>query len=141
LVFGLIVEGGGALLLSRVPDDATYLVNVLPGLVAIGFGLGFSFVAAPLIVMARVTSEDSGMASGLMRTAHEIGISLGVAALSAVATAAALSGQLADGYRQAMLVAAVVAGLLALVSLIVGAHNPAGGCYHNSPSRTRDTHA
>jgi len=118
LVLGLIIEGSGALLLARVPADATYLVNVLPGLVAIGFGLGFSFVAAPLIVMARVTSADAGMASGLMQTAHEIGISLGVAALSAIATAAAVSGQLVDSYRQGMLVAAALAGVLVLVSLI-----------------------
>ncbi len=118
LFLGLVVEGGGALLLAGVPTDATYFANVLPGLVAIGFGLGFSFVAAPLIVMSTVRSEDSGMASGLMQTAHEIGITLGVATLSAVATAAAVSSGLATGYRQGMLVAALFAALLAVLTLI-----------------------
>ena len=118
LVLGLIIEGGGALLLARVPADATYGANVLPGLVAIGFGLAFSFVAAPLIVMSRVSNDDSGLASGLMQTAHEIGISLGVATLSAIATAAAVSSGLAAGYRQGMLIAALIAGVLVLVTVV-----------------------
>jgi EmrB/QacA subfamily drug resistance transporter len=119
IVTGLIIEGGGALLLARVPSDAGFLVNVLPGFLAIGVGLGFSFVASPLVVMADVRGDEAGLASGLMQTAHEIGISLGIASLSAVATATALQMGLAAGYRQSMVAAALVAGLLAIVSLIV----------------------
>jgi predicted MFS family arabinose efflux permease len=89
-----------------------------PGLVTIGFGLGFSFVATPPIVMSRVASEDAGMVSGLMQTAHEIGIALGVAMLSAVATAATVASGLAAGYRQGMLATAVVAGVLAVLALV-----------------------
>jgi predicted MFS family arabinose efflux permease len=119
IVLGLLIECGGALLLARVPSDAGYLVNVLPGFVAIGIGLGFSFVASPLVVMADVRSDEAGLASGLMQTAHEIGISLGIASLSAVATAVAMQMGLAAGYRQSLVAAAVVAGLLAIVSLVV----------------------
>jgi hypothetical protein len=119
IVVGLIIEGGGALFLSQVPSDAGYFGNVLPGFVAIGIGLGFSFVASPLVVMADVGGQDAGLASGLMQTAHEIGISLGIASLSAVATAVAMQTGLAAGYRQSMLVAAVAAALLAIVSLVV----------------------
>jgi hypothetical protein len=68
--------------------------------------------------MSKVANEDSGMASGLMQTAHEIGISLGLAGLSAVATAAAAASGLAVGYRQGMLVAAAAAGLLAVLTLV-----------------------
>lgn len=119
IVIGLIIEGGGALLLARVPSESAYFANVLPGFLAIGVGLGFSFVASPLLVMADVGSDDAGLASGLMQTAHEIGISLGIASLSAVATAVAMQTGLAAGYRQSMVAAAVAAGLLAIVSLIV----------------------
>jgi hypothetical protein len=119
IVLGLVIEGGGALLLGRVPTDAGYFANVLPGFLAIGIGLGFSFVASPLVVMADVGGDDAGLASGLMQTAHEIGISLGIASLSAVATAVAMQMGLAAGYRQSMVVAALVAGLLAVASLIV----------------------
>ncbi len=119
LLVGLVIEAGGALLLAQVPSHANYLTNVLPGFVAIGIGLGFSFAAAPLVVMADVRSSDSGLASGLMQTAHEIGISLGVASLSAITTSIAVQAGLAAGYRQSMLVAAVIAGLLAVLSLTV----------------------
>jgi EmrB/QacA subfamily drug resistance transporter len=119
IVLGLVIEAGGALLLARMPSDATYFASVLPGFLAIGIGLGFSFVASPLLVMADVGGDDAGLASGLMQTAHEIGISLGIASLSAVATAVAMETGLAAGYRQSMVAAAVVAGLLAIVSLIV----------------------
>jgi EmrB/QacA subfamily drug resistance transporter len=119
IVLGLVIEGGGALLLARVPTDASYFANIVPGFLAIGIGLGFSFVASPLLVMADVGGDDAGLASGLMQTAHEIGISLGIASLSAVATAVAMQTGLAAGYRQSMVAAAVVAGLLAIVSLIL----------------------
>ncbi len=119
IVLGLVIEAGGALLLARVPSDASYFASVLPGFLAIGIGLGFSFVASPLLVMADVGGDEAGLASGLMQTAHEIGISLGIASLSAVATAVAMQTGLAAGYRQSMVAAAVVAGLLAVVSLIV----------------------
>jgi EmrB/QacA subfamily drug resistance transporter len=127
LLLGLVIEGGGALFLANVPAGPTYIANVLPGFLAIGFGLGFSFVAAPAIVMARVSSEDAGMVSGLMQTAHEIGISLGVALLSAIASATMAPAGLASGYRQGMLVAAVIAALLAVVTVTaVPSIRPAG---------------
>jgi len=119
IILGLIVEAFGALFLARVPSDASYFADVLPGLLAIGVGLGFSFVAAPLVVMADVRGDDAGLASGLMQTAHEIGISLGVASLSAVTTAVAMQAGLAAGYRESMVAAALVAGLLAIATLVL----------------------
>jgi EmrB/QacA subfamily drug resistance transporter len=127
LLAGLVIEAGGALLLAQVSTHSTYPANVLPGFLAIGIGLGFSFAGAPLVVMADVRSEDSGLASGLMQTAHEIGISLGVASLSAITTSVAISAGLVVGYRQSMLVAAGIAGVLAVFSLaVVPAVRPAG---------------
>jgi len=127
LLVGLVTEAGGALLLSQVPSTASYFINVMPGFLTIGIGLGFSFAGAPIVVMADVPASESGLASGLMQTAHEIGISLGVALLSAVATSIAIQSGLAEGYRQGMLVAAVIAGLLAVLSLTaVPAVRPTG---------------
>ena len=128
LLIGLVIEGAGVLFLAQVPSHASYFTNLLPGLLAIGVGLGFSFASAPFIVMADVSPDDAGLASGLMQTAHEIGISLGVASLSAVATFVAIQSGLAAGYRQSMLVAALIAGLLAVLSLtVVPAVRPSPG--------------
>lgn len=119
IVLGLLIEGGVALLLARVSSDEAYFATYCPGFIALGIGLGFSFVASPLLVMADVGSDDAAQASGLMQTADEIGISLGIASLSAVATAVATQTGLGSGYRQSVVAAALVAGLLAIVSLIV----------------------
>jgi EmrB/QacA subfamily drug resistance transporter len=139
IILGLIVEGAGALFLAWAPADASYFAKILPGLLAIGMGLGFSFVAAPLVVMADVRGDDAGLASGLMQTAHEIGISLGVASLSAVTTAVAMQAGLAAGYRQSMVAAAIVAGLLALATLVfvpaVRASGARGGLHGHGGAR------
>jgi EmrB/QacA subfamily drug resistance transporter len=127
IALGLILTGGGALLLARVPDHATYLVNLLPSFVAIGVGLGLCFVAVPITVMADVDSEHAGLASGLMTTAHEIGAALGVAVLSAVATAGAAQAGFSAGYREGMLAAAFIAVAVAVISLLsVPAVRPVG---------------
>lgn len=118
LLVGLVIEGAGGLILAQVPSHADYFTNVLPGFLTVGIGLGFSFAGAPVAAMADVKPGDSGLASGLMQTAHEIGISLGVASLSAIAASVALQAGLAAGYRQSMVVAAVIAGLLAVFTLI-----------------------
>jgi MFS family permease len=117
LVLGLLVAASGAILLSRVPADAGYLANLLPGLVLVGLGLGLVFVAVPITVMSRVGGDD-GLASGLMQTSHEIGISLGVAVLAGVASAAAAAGGgFTAGYREAL----VVAGLLGVAVAVAAA--------------------
>ena len=127
LLIGLGIEAAGALVLALTPTHAGYVTTVLPGFLLLGTGLGFSFAGAPIVVMADVADKDSGMASGLMQTAHEMGISLGVALLSAITTAVAIQAGLAAGYRQSMLVAATIAGLLAVFSLtVVPAVRPAG---------------
>jgi EmrB/QacA subfamily drug resistance transporter len=117
LMLGLAVEGGGALLLAHVPAEASYVANVLPGFVGIGFGLGLAFVAVPLLVMGNIRDADTGMASGMMQTAHEIGISLGVAVISAVATAGTAAAGFDVGFRDAMFAAALIAVVLAVASL------------------------
>jgi EmrB/QacA subfamily drug resistance transporter len=118
VLLGLVLEGGGALLLAHAPADANYFANVLPGFLGIGFGLGLAFVAVPLLVMADVSEADTGMASGMMQTAHEIGISLGVAAISAIATAGGAEAGFEAGFRQGLLAAALIAGLLVATSFI-----------------------
>jgi len=112
------VEGAGALLLAHVPTDASYVANVLPGFLGIGFGLGLAFVAVPLLVMADIRDADTGMASGMMQTAHEIGISLGVAVISAVATAGTAEAGFEAGFREALFAAALIAGVLVAASFI-----------------------
>lgn len=119
LFFGFALEAVGAILLAGAPASASYFGNVLPGFLSVGFGLGLVFVAAPLIVMHDVRDAQAGMASGMMQTAHEVGISLGVAVFSAIATVGAAGGGFGIGFRQGLLAAAAVAGVVAVASVLV----------------------
>ena len=62
-----------------------YAADVLPGFLLLGLGVGPMFVAISVAAMGDVPHEQSGLASGLMMTGHEVGAALGVAALTAVA--------------------------------------------------------
>jgi predicted MFS family arabinose efflux permease len=73
------------------------------------------FVAISVAAMSDVPGEQSGVASGLMMTGHEVGAALGVAALSTVAGDLTTRTGLIDGYSQAF--AAVIAGIAVLLAV------------------------
>jgi EmrB/QacA subfamily drug resistance transporter len=124
VVTGLLLTSGGALLIALAPDRADYLPNILPGLLLIGFGIGFVLISVQVTAMVDVTHEDAGLASGLMQTAHEVGAAMGVAVLATVATSA--GGGFAEGFGDAFATAAAIAvGLAVLAVLTVPAIRPA----------------
>ena len=120
VVFGLLLVGAGDLYLAAAPGDASYLADLLPGFLALGFGIGLVFVSVSVTAMADIDHARAGLASGLMTTAHEIGAALGVALFSAIA----VGGGYADGARAG----AAIAAVLVLAALItVPSYRPAEG--------------
>ena len=122
LAGGFAVAGGGALLLSGVDVGGSYLADVLPGMLVTGLGLGVVLVGVAVAVLTGAREEESGMLSGLNTTGHEVGGSLGIAALATIATAGVSQGAaatLASGIGDAFLAAALVAGVASLVALAV----------------------
>jgi len=118
LLIGLVAVGGAGLGLAFVPDHASYLADLLWAYVLLGFGAGLSFVGVSVGAMADVEHAEAGGASGLVTTGHEVGAALGVALLSAVATAGVTPGDLgalAAGYRSGFVV--VVGLTVALVGV------------------------
>ena len=123
-VAGLGLIAAGALLLSGVPDHASYAANLLPGFMVLALGIGLVFPAATVTTMSDVDGPRAGLASGLMMTGHELGAVLGVATFSAVATA---GSTFAAGYAHGFQLAAGVAAVLAVASLLaVPAVRPSG---------------
>jgi EmrB/QacA subfamily drug resistance transporter len=118
---GLVLTAAGGLMLAAAPDLASYAADILPGLLAIGFGVGLVFPAVAVTAMSRVQPHEAGLAAGVLSTSHEIGAALGVAVLAAVAaigdTASAAS--IAAGYEDGFIAAAGIA--LALAALAVAA--------------------
>jgi EmrB/QacA subfamily drug resistance transporter len=109
---GLTLMAVGGLILAAAPDSARYAPDLLPGFVVLGLGVGLVFPAASVTTMSDVHEEGAGLASGLMTTGHELGAAIGVAVVSAVATAASA---FPTGYGDGFLAIAAAAGLSAVV--------------------------
>jgi EmrB/QacA subfamily drug resistance transporter len=89
MAFGLVLMTLGNLWFTQVSADGSYAVDLLPGFLAIGVGLGFSFVPMSIAALAGVAPHEAGLASGLINTSQQIGGALGVAVLSTVSTSRA----------------------------------------------------
>ncbi len=71
--------------LAHLPVHVNYWVNILPAFVVMAIGMGFSFVSVTIAATSGVPQRESGLASGLLNTAQQIGGSLGLAILTGVA--------------------------------------------------------
>jgi EmrB/QacA subfamily drug resistance transporter len=123
---GAMVSAAGIYDLSRIPLHGSYLADLLPGLVVMSLGLGAIFVGATVAANAGVPADRAGLAAGLLNTSLQLGIAVGLAIFSALATArtndllaihAARSDALVEGYARALGGAAlflVIAGLISL---------------------------
>jgi EmrB/QacA subfamily drug resistance transporter len=126
LVAGLLVSTAGFALLTRIVGHGDYASHVLPAMVALGVGLGMSFVPITIAATSGVEPGDSGLASGLLNTTQQVGGSLGLAILSSVSTSrvtSALHGgsslplALTHGFKGAFTVAAALCAVGVAVAL------------------------
>jgi EmrB/QacA subfamily drug resistance transporter len=125
LVTGMLLFTIGHLLFSRTPINGAFVPDIILPMFLMGFGAGIAFMPLFLIATHSVSPSESGLVSGLIATSQMIGGSIGLAILAGVAAAytatqVALGGDTLvatnDGYHTAFLVAAVLAGLTALIS-------------------------
>ena len=118
---GLLITAAAALLLSTAGSGSHLASDILPGLAALGLGVGMVFVPVSVTSMTGIPSSHAGVASGFLMTGHEIGAALGVAVLSAVATTAgslATPDGAADAISRGFVGAAVIGGAFALFALL-----------------------
>jgi len=116
-------------LFARAPVGGSFVTDVLPSMIRLGFGAGVAFNPMLLAAMSDVEPSESGLASGVVNTSFMMGGALGLAVLASLAAsrtdtllgngdaqAAALTG----GYHLAFLggaVCALAAAALAAVRL------------------------
>jgi EmrB/QacA subfamily drug resistance transporter len=93
---GLLVATAGMLVLTGLPVHGSYVSDLLVGLFPMSLGMGLTFVPVTLLATAGVSAEDSGLASGLLNTAQQIGGALGLAVLSTL-SASRTTTLLSDG--------------------------------------------
>jgi hypothetical protein len=92
------------------------------------FGVGGVFIGATTAANAGISEDKAGLAAGLLNTGQQLGLALGLAILSAIATAHTqalvrggdgLANAATAGYQRALAVGAffvLAAGLVALLA-------------------------
>ncbi|SDF08374.1 drug resistance transporter, EmrB/QacA subfamily [Blastococcus fimeti] len=88
LAAGTAVTLAGMAWLSRAGIGDAYLASVALPMVLVGVGQGLVFAPLTSAGIAGVAPQDAGAASGLLNTAHQLGMALGLAVLSAVSLGA-----------------------------------------------------
>jgi len=128
LIVGMTALTGGLVYFTQVSVTGSYITDLLPGLLLIGVGLGFSFVPISIAALAGVEPAEAGLASGLINTSQQIGGALGIAALSSIATSTTSSEvaggtastiALTNGFHDAFVAGAIVAFVGILVAIFV----------------------
>ncbi|MFF4622772.1 MFS transporter [Nonomuraea jabiensis] len=116
---GALVVTPAAALMTRISPDASAYTTLLPGFVLAALGIGPAFVTATTTTMANIPPGENGVASGVINTFHELGGSIGVAAVSTVAAASLAPGSAGGvgGFVAGLMLCAVVAVVAAAVSL------------------------
>ena len=128
IVAGAVIVAGGLYWLSRIPVDGSYTTDILPGLLVVSLGGGGVFVGVTTAANAGVGEERAGLAAGLLNTGQQVGTALGLAILSAVATAHthallraghdSLAQAATQGYGRALLGGAAIVLAGAAVALL-----------------------
>ncbi|MDX6515333.1 MAG: hypothetical protein QOH73_999 [Gaiellaceae bacterium] len=117
MVAGFTAAAAGLLLLSTADAGGSYLSDLLPGMLVAGLGLGLVLVSVSVSVMTGAADDETGMLSGLNTTGHEIGGSIGIAAVATLA--AGSTGLTAAGIGDGFLALAGLSGLAGLMALVV----------------------
>jgi EmrB/QacA subfamily drug resistance transporter len=125
IALGTLVLGAGMLLFLRTGPESDYVAVLIPAMLVTGIGVGLAFVSVTMAATAGVPDRDQGIASGLIGTAQQVGMAVGLAILVNIAgsvTRVSLrqgAGAVIAGYHQAFVIAAAVSFLAAILALIV----------------------
>ncbi|MGB7795542.1 MAG: MFS transporter, partial [Pseudonocardiaceae bacterium] len=87
LAIGMLLVAASLALFARAPVDGNYAVDVLPGMLLLGLGMGISFNPVLLAAMSEVQPSEAGIASGMANTSFMMGGALGLAVLASLADA------------------------------------------------------
>jgi sugar phosphate permease len=113
LVAGLAVCAAGMAWLSRVVPGSAYLTAVALPMVLIGAGQGMVLSPLTAAAIARVPAQDAGAASGVVNVAHQLGNSLGLAVLVALAGGGGLAQRVTTALTASTVFLLLALGLMA----------------------------
>jgi len=84
LAAGFVAMTAGALYYTQITPHGSFVRELLPGYLLIGFGLPFTFIPVSIAALAGVDYDEAGLASGLINTTQQIGGAVGIAVCASV---------------------------------------------------------
>ena len=120
-VGGLAVLAVGLVWLSFIGADGSFVTDVLPASLVTAAGMAMAFIPSLGMALSSAAPEEGGLASGIVSTNYQVGSALGLAAMTAVASAfgADRVGDVAaqtDGFSAGLIGAAAIAAAGAIVT-------------------------
>lgn len=85
---GMALGALGMLYLTGLEPNSSYAADILPALIAMGFGFGLIFAPSIATATLGVAPADAGVASAMVNTSQQVGGSIGTALLSTLAVSA-----------------------------------------------------
>lgn len=89
MMVGPLFVAAALLWFAHIRVDGNYVHDLLPGFLLMGFGMGMNFISISIAATTGVPPRESGLASGILNTAQQVGGALGLAVLTGIATSAA----------------------------------------------------
>jgi EmrB/QacA subfamily drug resistance transporter len=121
-VSGLATLSVGLVWLSFIQPDGSFARDVLPASLVAAAGMAMAFIPSLGLALTSAAPEESGLASGIVSTNYQVGSALGLALMTAVASAFGADQvgdavSQTDGFSAGLLGAAGIAALGALVAV------------------------
>ncbi|WP_070378234.1 MFS transporter [Rhodococcus sp. WMMA185] len=91
VITGALIMVVGLLYGSTLDDSATYLADLFPPIIGIGFGVGLAVVPLPLCAIAGVPETEIGPIAAIAQVAQTLGGPLALAVVGAMATSRTLA--------------------------------------------------
>ncbi|GEP35412.1 MFS transporter [Nocardioides szechwanensis] len=86
-VSGLATLSVGLVWLSFIQPDGSFVRDVLPASLVAAAGMAMAFIPSLGLALTAAAPEEGGLASGIVSTSYQIGSALGLALMTAVASA------------------------------------------------------
>jgi EmrB/QacA subfamily drug resistance transporter len=142
-ILGMLLAAASMVWFGYLAADQNPWLVLIPAQVVSGVGVGLGFVALTVAGVRGVSGHHTGIASGVINAATQIGGALGLAVLATIATAATNStpsgtapdSALTSGYTTGLL----AAGTLFLAAILVAARTLNPTADHNADPHTNDT--
>uniref|UniRef100_UPI0035C960DF MFS transporter n=1 Tax=uncultured Mycobacterium sp. TaxID=171292 RepID=UPI0035C960DF len=117
MTIGPLIAAGGLALMARITPEASYLEAVFPAVAVFGAGLAITVAPLTAAVLAAVSENRAGAASGANNAVARLAGLLAIAVLPVAAGIDAGAGQpLGHGFAIAMIIAAFVSAIGGIVA-------------------------